>query len=72
MLDAFLVVVVGNFSANEVLPEKSVENAVVLPSLVVKRLSLFWQEPPSFDVLGRIHVSFFESLSPAYICLTDS
>jgi len=62
----------GNLSTSEVVPELLVEKAVVLPSLGVNRLSLFWQDSPSLCVFGRMHVSFLESLSPAYICLTDN
>merc|ERR1712186_82710 len=72
IFDVFLAADAGNLSTNEVLPELSVEIAVCLPSLWAKRLSLLWQEPASFSVLGRMQVSFRESLSPAYICLTDS
>ena len=72
ILDVFFAADAGNLSTNEVFAELSVENAVCLPSLWVKRLSLLWQDSGSLCVFGRIHVSFLESLSPAYICLTDS
>ena len=53
------------------LPETD-DGAVFLLSLWVHLLSLRLELPLSLCVFGNMQVSFLESLSPAYICLTDS